>query len=196
VTVVVNELGQQIRTSASHLLLGFFGRLVITRTSLRGGRLGRGRVAGRSEGSSNVVGIQRGRGRGVVIGRRCQALAKDVADGRQAVVGLVSRHMVDVRSARQVGGLVGDVTSQGCRVLAASETVAEGSRLDDPLVGKLLVGRRNNGKAGRGLVSARHARGLCGELQMEVLVFIGGSVTFSGLLVKPSLNQDALLVAH
>lgn len=61
---------------------------------------------------------------------------------------------MDVRGARQVRGLVGNVASQGRWVLSAGEAVAQRGRLNNSLVGELLVGGRNNRQARGGLVSA------------------------------------------
>lgn len=101
--------------------------------------------------------------------------------------------MVDVRGARQVRGLVGNVASQGCRVLSAGEAVAQRGRLNNSLVGELLVGGRNNRQARGGLVSARHTGRLGSKPRHRVLV---GTVTFGRLLVKSGLDNVSLLFSH
>lgn len=61
---------------------------------------------------------------------------------------------MDVRGAGQVRGLVGDVSGHRSRVLSAGEAVAKGRRLDDSLIGKLLMRGSNNREARGGLVSS------------------------------------------
>lgn len=70
---------------------------------------------------------------------------------------------MDMRSTRKVGWLVGDVTGHGSRMLTSCKAVAKRRRLDNSLVGKLLMRGRNDGEA-RGLISSRHAGCLGGEL--------------------------------
>ena len=80
---------------------------------------------------------------------------KDVGDGRQTVGGLGGGDVMDVSGVGEVGGLVGDVAGQGDGVMATGEGGMERGRLDDPLVRKLLVRRRDDGEARRWFPSGR-----------------------------------------
>lgn len=122
-----------------------------------------------------------------------ETLAKDVANGRQPVVGLVGGDVVDVRSARQVRGLIGNVTGHRCWVLSAGKAVAKRRGLDDSLVGELLVGGRNDGQAWRRPVSSRHTRCLGSEPTHRVLV---RAVPLGRLLVESSLDDVSLLLSN
>lgn len=97
-----------------------------------------------------------------------------------------------MRSTRKVGWLVGDVTGHGSRMLTSCKAVAQRGRLDNSLIGKLLVGGRNDGEA-RGLISSRHAGGLGGELRHGIFI---GTVPFGRLLVKSSFDNVSLLLSN
>jgi hypothetical protein len=102
----VDKLWKQLGSATSEILLSLFSRSVLAWTT-RSGRLRGRRKSGRSQRSSGASGwVQRLRG---VLSMTGEALTKYIADGRKSVVGLVSRNMVDVRGARQVGWLVGDM---------------------------------------------------------------------------------------
>lgn len=100
---------------------------------------------------------------------------------------------MDVRGAGQVRGLVGDMSGHGSRVLSTSEAVTKRRRLDNSLVGELLVRGSNNREAWRGLVSSRHARRLGGELGDGILV---GAVAFGRLLVQSRFDNVSLLLSN
>lgn len=55
-----------------------------------------------------------------------QASAKNICNGRQAVVGLIGGHMVDMGRVGKFGGAVLDVSGQRVRVVHASEGLVEG----------------------------------------------------------------------
>jgi len=99
---------------------------------------------------------------------------------------------VDMRSTRQVGWLVGDMSSHRSRVLSSSEAVTKRRRLNDSLIGELLMRRSNDGEARRCLVSSRHARRLGSKLRV---VFVG-SVSLGGLLVKSGFDDMSLLFSN
>jgi hypothetical protein len=75
---------------------------------------------------------------------RRKTLAKDIADRWQSVGRLVSRNVVDMRSIRQVGRLVGDMSSHRSRVLSPSKAVAKRRRLNNSLIGKLFMRGSND----------------------------------------------------
>lgn len=78
-------------------------------------------------------------------------------------------------------------------MLSTSEAVAKRRRLDNSLVGELLVRGSNNREAWRGLVSSRHARRLGGELGDGILV---GAVTLGRLLVQSRFDNVSLLLSN
>lgn len=139
VAAVVHQLRQQLRAPRCELRLRVLGRLVLSRA--RRGRPWRGwrgrRVPWRRGGRSRAAGVH-----GVVAGRlggRGETVAEDVADGRQPVVRLVGRHVVDVGCARQPRRLVRNVPRQRLGVVNAGKGLVQGRRLDDALGGELLV---------------------------------------------------------
>lgn len=68
--------------------------------------------------------------------------SEDIRNGRQPVIRLGCRYMMDMRSIGEIGRLVRDVSSH--RVLVpASKALMERCRLDDSLVGKLFMGWRD-----------------------------------------------------
>lgn len=77
-------------------------------------------------------------------------------------------------------------------MLSSSEAVAKRRRLNDSLVGELLVRRSNDGEARRCLVSSRHA----GRLGSKLRVVLVGSVSLSGLLVKSGFDDMSLLFSN
>jgi hypothetical protein len=87
-----------------------------------------------------------------------ETLPEDIADWWQSIISLVGGDVMNMRRAGKVGWLIIKVTSVWSRVVAAGKAVAQRCRLDDSLVGKLLVRRSNDGKAWRRLVPSRHAR--------------------------------------
>jgi hypothetical protein len=149
-----------------------------------------GRVAGGGQGTMARTRVQR-----AVIRLRVsrKTLAKHVRDGGKAVGRLLGGNVVDMRRVGEVRGLVGDVSGQRV-VVSAGERLAEGSRLYDALVGKLLVRGCHNTQTRGGLVPSRHAWGLGGKLVL-VLAQVG-AVSLGRLLVKSSLDNLALLLAH
>lgn len=190
-SAIVDKLGEKLCSPASEVLLSFLSRSVLTATARRWS-LGRRRwVTGRCQrpARAGATGVKRLRRRSIV-GVCRKPLAKDITDGWQSVGRLVSRNVVDMRSIRQVGWLVGDMSGHRSRVLSAGKAVAKGRRLNNSLIGKLFMRGSNDREAGRGLVSSRHARSLGGEC---VLV---GSVSFSRLLVKSGLDNVSLLFSH
>lgn len=109
-----------------------------------------------------------------------EILAKNIGDGRQAVVRLIGRDMMNVRSPCEVRRLVGDVARQRVRVVSPCERLAERGRLNHSLVGELLVRRRDNAQARRRPALASQTGRLRGEM---AAVFIAGSVAFGRLLL-------------
>ena len=57
--------------------------------------------------------------------------------------------MVDMRGIGKIGRLVGDVTSDGMRLMPVGETLIEWCRLDDSLVCKLIMRGGDDGEAWR-----------------------------------------------
>lgn len=93
-STVVDKLREQLGAAAGQFLLSLFSRSVFTRTT-RGRRLGGWRKSRRRQRSSSASGgVQRLRG--VLCMTRRKALTKDVANGRESVVGLVSGNVVNV----------------------------------------------------------------------------------------------------
>lgn len=78
-------------------------------------------------------------------------------------------------------------------VVPPSKGLAQGCRLNDSLIGKLLGGGSHDGEARRRLVATRHAGCFGGKLGYGLLVGGGGAVTLCGLLLKPLLDEMALL---
>ena len=99
---------------------------------------------------------------------------------------------MDMRSTRQVGWLVGDMSGHRSRMLSSSEAVTKRRRLNDSFIGKLLMRRSNDGEARRCLVSSRHA----GCLGSKLRVVLVGSVSLSGLLVKSGFDDMSLLFSN
>lgn len=151
--------------------------------------LRRGVVGGR-EGCAAVAGVH-----GVLarVGVAGEALAEDVGDGRQAVVGLVGSDVVDVRRRGEVGGLVGDVPGQGVGGVAAGEGLAERCGLDDAFVGELLVRGSHDAKPGRCAALPREAGRLCCKGTVLELV---AAVTLGRLLLSPLLNDLLLMLPN
>lgn len=77
-------------------------------------------------------------------------------------------------------------------MLSSSEAVTKRRRLNDSLIGELLMRRSNDGEARRCLVSSRHARRLGSKLRV---VFVG-SVSLGGLLVKSGFDDMSLLFSN
>jgi len=98
--------------------------------------------------------------------------AKDVSDRWKPIVGLVGWKVVDMRRARKIGRLIGDVPRERVRVVSPSECLAERRRLNHPLVGKLFVGGSNDAQSGRRASLARTAqpRGLGREMTAIILI--------------------------
>jgi hypothetical protein len=121
-------------------------------------------------------------------------LAEDIGNWRETVGRLISGEVMDVRGARQVGSLVGEMSRQGLRVMSTGEGLAQGRRLNNPLVGKLLVGRRYDAQSWWGFIAPWHARSLRGELGTTVLILaVVGAIAFGRLLLKPCLDNAPLL---
>jgi hypothetical protein len=181
VTAVVNKPGEKLWSATSQLLLGLLGRLVFPRPARR--RClhvrGRRRVARGCEGTPGAHGLRVKRRGGVLLVAR-KVLPEDVANGRQAVACLVGRHMMDVRSAGEVRR-VRNVSRHGGILLAPGEAVAKRGRLDDALVGELLVRRSDNRQTGR--LPARHAGRLGRELGHAIFVLFRGPVALGRLLL-------------
>ena len=74
-------------------------------------------------------------------------------------------------------------------MLSSSEAVTKRRRLNNSLVGELLMRRSHDGETRRCLVSSRHA----GCLGSKLRVVLVGSVSFSGLLVKSGFDDMSLL---
>lgn len=83
---------------------------------------------------------------------------EDIGNGREAVVGLCGRDMVNVGGAGEIRARVRDVTREGERLVTAGEGLVQGSGLNDSLVGKLFVGRSDDAQP-RGSLSPRGVRG-------------------------------------
>jgi hypothetical protein len=108
--------------------------------------------------------------------------AKYVGDRGKAVVGLVGGHVVDVRRAREVRGLVGDVPRQRVRIVPPRERLTERCRLDDSFVRELFVRRSHDAQTRRRAALAGEA----GCLRREVRYFL--------VLIRPiSLLRRLLL---
>lgn len=104
--------------------------------------------------------------------------------------------MVNVRCARKIRGLVGDVPGQRVRVVSAGKGLAKRSRLNDTLIGKVFVRWSHNAQSRRCLVASRHAGRLCGELVHSLVLASIWSVTLCRLLLQASLDDLALLLPH
>jgi hypothetical protein len=144
-SAIVDKLGEKLCSPASEVLLGLLSRSVLTATARRWGLGRRRRVTGRCQrpARAGATGVKRLRGRSIV-GMRRKTLAKDIADRWQSVGRLVSRNVVDMRSIRQVGRLVGDMSSHRSRVLSPSKAVAKRRRLNNSLIGKLFMRGSND----------------------------------------------------
>lgn len=57
-----------------------------------------------------------------------------------------------MRGTGHVGRLMSDMSTQRMRIMAAGESLTQGSRLDDPLIGKMFVGGCDNAQSRRSLV--------------------------------------------
>lgn len=127
VSSVVNKLGQKLSSSAGHFMLGLLGRSVLPRAAGQWclGLLGvlRG-VTWRSRRTVARSWVQTATSIGLVVR---DTRAENVCDRRQAVCRLLRRHVVDVRSVREVRGLVGDVSGQRVRVMSAGKGLAQRS---------------------------------------------------------------------
>lgn len=200
VASVVHQPRQQLGSAAGQLHLRLLGRLVLPWPDRRRRLLlcwllgGHRRVAWGRERTPAAVGEH-------VVPRRIvrvagHRMANNIGDRWQAVVGLICRYMVDVRGAGKVRGLVRDVPCQGVRVVSAGECLSERRGLDDALVGKLLVRRRNNGQAG--LIPTRQAGRLGDEVvAVVVLRTVDGSIaSLSRLLLQPRFDNVPLLFPH
>lgn len=66
-------------------------------------------------------------------------MAENVADGRQSIIRLIGRYVVDVGRVGKPRRVVCDVSRQGLRVVHAREGLVERRRLDDALTSELLV---------------------------------------------------------
>jgi hypothetical protein len=191
-SAIVDKLGEKLCSSASEVLLGLLGRSILTATARRWGLGRRRRVTRRCQRPARVVitRVKRLRRRSIV-GMRRKPLTKDIADRWQSVGCWISRNVVDMRSVGQVRWLVGDVSGHRSRMLSPSKAVPKRRRLDNSLIGKLLMRRSNDRKARRGLVSSRHA----GSFGGEWVVFVR-SVSLGRLLVKSGLDDVSLLFSH
>lgn len=125
------------------------------------------------------------------LGRWGEALAEHIMDGWQAIICLISGDVVDVGGVGELRGLVGNVPRQRVRVVHAGEGLVEGSRLYHALTSKMLVGRRDDGKAWGCLVPPRHARSFGGKV-----VLVNWAVALGRLLLQSRFNDVALLLAH
>jgi hypothetical protein len=78
--------------------------------------------------------------------------------------------------------------------MAASESLTKGSGLNDSLMGKLLVRRGHNAQSRGCFVSSRHARSFgCKLVERVPILSIVRSISLSGLLLKPGLDDASLL---
>lgn len=190
---VMNKLGQELCPATGQFVLGFLGRSVLARSA------GQWRLS--------VLRSLAWRGRRAVARCRIQTVArtgfvvgdtgpKHVCNRRQPVGRLLRGYMVDVRCARKIRGLVGDVPGERVRVVSAGEGLAKRSRLNDTLIGKVFVGRCHDAQSRRRLVASRHAGRLCGELVHSLVLAGIWSVTLCRLLLQTSLNDLALLLPH
>jgi hypothetical protein len=128
--------------------------------------LGVVRVVGRRERAAALLGKHLVAAR---LGVTREALPEHVGDRGQAVVGLISGHVVDVGCAREVGGLVGDVPGQRVGIMPSGKRLAEGRRLDNPLVGELLVRGSDDAEPWRRTALARQTRRLRCELAFPMI---------------------------
>jgi hypothetical protein len=123
---------------------------------------------------------------------RRETLAKHIGDWGETIVRLICGYVMDVRRVGELGRLVRDMPRQGMGVVHAGKSLVEGRRLDDALVGELLMGGRHDGEPGRGLVSSRHT----GRLSGELVVLVTGAVALGRLLLQPLLDDMALLLLN
>lgn len=122
-----------------------------------------------------------------------EVVAEYVSDGRQSVGRLGGWHVVDMRGVGQLRRAVLDVPGQRVGVVDAAERLAQGRRLNHPLVGEVLVRGSNNRQARRRLVPARHSRRLGSEAVVFLLVC--RAVALRGLLLQAGLDEVSLLLA-
>lgn len=123
---------------------------------------------------------------------------EDIRDGREAVRGLVRGYVVDMRRIRQVRGLVLDVSRQRMRLVTARERLVQRRRLNDALVGELLMRGRHDAKSRRRL--ATRCAGCFHRPESirvrHLLRAIDGRVARARGLLEPRLDDVALLFAH
>lgn len=102
---IVDNLWEQLGSSTCEFLLCLLGRFILPwPTRSRGRLLMIGLMTWGRQRSSSLERRRR------IVGMRSSTVSKNVAYGRQAIIGLVSRNVVNVRTAGQVRGLVGDMT--------------------------------------------------------------------------------------
>lgn len=133
--------------------------------------LGMVRMVGRRERASALAGKHLVAAR---LGVARKALSEHVGNWGQTVVGLIGRYVVDMGCAREIRGLVGDVSRQRVGIMPTGERLAERRGLDHPLVGECLVRWGDDAESRRRATLARQARRLRHELAIPVGAFTLG----------------------
>ena len=108
------------------------------------------------------------------LGVARKALSEHVGNWGQTVVGLISRYVVDMGCAREIRGLVGDVSRQRVGIVPTGERLAERRGLDHSLMGECLVRWGDDAESRGRATLARQARRLRHELTIPVGAFALG----------------------
>lgn len=101
-----------------------------------------------------------------------------------------------MRRARQIRGLVGNVSGHG-KVVSASKSLAERGGLDHPLVGKLFMRWCDNAQSRRDLVASRRDAGCLGSKRCYVGTVLAAirAISLGRLLLESGLDDVSLLLA-
>lgn len=205
---VVDNPGKEVLATAREGLDSFLSGLVLARARSQGSLVVLwGREAWRGKGRL-LVGVRRVAGAVCVeVTGSSQRLREDVSDRGKPVAGLLCRNVVDVGGLGEIGGSVCELPGGRHVVAETSEGLVNGGRLNHPLVGKLNVRGRGNGKAWRRLLPA----GGVGSLQRPAKgagillprIFVGrtlSAVLLAGLddlpLPFPDVHTPLKLFAH
>ena len=205
---IVYQLGSKLLSPGRHLCNSFLGGSVLT--GPRGNRWGRALLWARRRQTRRwkclalgiCVGgrtrVEEARSRGAsVLSRTIQCLAmtaesfvgENIGNRRQSILRLDHWCMMDVR------GIVGGVPCQVRWLMAARKSLVEWSGLDDPLIRKLFVRRRNDGETRRGSLPGCH-----GSLQASagkcMLLPVASAVRTFCILLQPCFDYLSLMLSY